>query len=174
VREDLKGLTYRQMMLKLIGQDESYDIVLDTATYLKMETHSTVMKKFEWLGLFSDELLPDENNVMDMFGALLQKKLKMEKGDLDMIVLYHRFIAEYETKSEIITSTLVDIGKPDGDSAMSRTVSMPAAIAVAMILKNEINITGVHIPVVTQIYEPVLKELEGIGIKFIDRYKEIN
>lgn len=173
-REDLKGLTYAQMMQKLIGAEDTEYIIEETSVALDLEPHSTVIKKFDWLGLFSDEKLPDENNVMDMFGALLQKKLAMAKDDLDLIILYHRFIATYSDKKELITSTLVDSGIPDGDSAMSRTVSLPAAIAAAMILEGKINITGVHIPVMPEVYEPVLEELESMNLKFIERTKPVD
>jgi len=168
-RADLTGLTFYDLMLKLIGQDESYDIIEDTAFFLGLEKNATEIKKFEWLGLFSDEPLPGENNVMDIFGTLLQKKLVMAKDDLDMIVLYHNFIVEYKDKKEFITSTLVDTGIPEGVSAMSRTVSLPAAIASSMLLNGEIKITGVHIPVQPEIYTPVLHELETMGLQFRER-----
>lgn len=163
-REDLRGLTYQEMMAKLIDEEESYDIVEETAMYLNLETYSTVIKKFAWLGLFDDTPLPDENNVMDMFCALLQKKLAMANDDADLIILYHQFIAEYPDKQEFITSTLIQTGEPGGESAMSRTVSLPAAIGVTMILEGKITLKGVHIPVIPGIYEPVLKELEQLGI----------
>lgn len=164
-RGDLKGLTYRKMISKLIGLEESYDIAEDIAYFLDLEKHATVIKMFQWLGIFNDDPLPDENNVMDMFSVLLQKKLAMGEGELDLIVLYHRFIAEYKDKKELITSTLIDTGIPDGDSAMSRTVSLPAAIATAMILEGKITATGVHIPVQPDIYNPVLDELARLNIE---------
>ncbi|GAK55217.1 probable saccharopine reductase [Candidatus Vecturithrix granuli] len=163
-REDLRGLTYQEMMAKLIDEEESYDIIEETAMYLNLETYSTVIKKFAWLGLFDDTPLPDENNVMDMFCALLQKKLSMASDDADLLILYHQFIAEYPDKQEFITSTLIQTGEPGGESAMSRTVSLPAAIGVAMILEGKITLKGVHIPVIPGIYEPVLKELAQLGI----------
>ena len=93
----------------------------------------------------------------------------MEPEDLDLIVLYHQFYAEYKDHTERITSLLVDTGIPEGDSAMSRTVSLPAAIAAAMILEGKIKISGVHIPVQPEIYTPVLDELESMGLKFHDK-----
>lgn len=168
-RADLKGLTFYELMLKLIEQEESYDIKEDTAYFLGLEKYSTVMKNFEWLGLFSDDKIPAGESVMDVFSELLQIKLAMGKDDLDLIILYHRFIAEYEDKKELITSTLIDTGIPDGDSAMSRTVSLPAAIAAAMLLEGKIKIRGVHIPVQPEIYDPVLKELQELGIIFSDK-----
>jgi hypothetical protein len=36
-------------------------------------------------------------------------------------------------------------------------------------LEGKIEISGVHIPVVPEIYEPVLDELEALGIKCVER-----
>jgi hypothetical protein len=38
-----------------------------------------------------------------------------------------------------------------------------------MTLKKEINMTGVHIPVIPEIYNPILDELEDMGIKFAEK-----
>jgi saccharopine dehydrogenase (NADP+, L-glutamate forming) len=59
----------------------------------------------------------------------------------------------------------VDHGIPNGDSSMSRTVSLPAAIAAALILDGRIKTRGVAIPVLPEIYEPVLEELKNLGIE---------
>jgi saccharopine dehydrogenase (NADP+, L-glutamate forming) len=42
-----------------------------------------------------------------------------------------------------------------------------------MILHGEINITGVHIPVVPEIYNPILDELEKLKIKFEEKSETI-
>jgi saccharopine dehydrogenase-like NADP-dependent oxidoreductase len=173
-RQDLTGLSYSQMVGKLIGSEEYENIVADTARFLNLETHSTVIKNFKWLGLFDHDPVPDKNNVMDIFCALLQKKLVMGENELDLIVLYHRFIAEFGGKEELITSTLIDNGIPNGDSAMSRTVSLPAAIATALILDGKINMTGVHIPVQPEIYNPVLDELSRLNIECVEKVTPID
>jgi saccharopine dehydrogenase-like NADP-dependent oxidoreductase len=172
-RKDLTGLTYNQMIGKLIGSEDDENIIEETAWFLNLELHSTVIKNFNWLGLFDDEPLPDETNVMDIFSALLQKKLVMRENELDLIVLYHRFIAKVNGKEELITSTLIDNGIPNGDSAMSRTVSLPAAIATALILEGKINMTGVHIPIQPGIYNPVLDELSQLKIECVEKVMAI-
>ncbi len=86
-----------------------------------------------------------------------------------MIILHHEFLAEYPDKKEKITSTLIDFGIPNGDSSMSRTVGLPAAIGANMILHGEIKETGVHIPVKQEIYTPILNELEKLGIIFKEK-----
>ena len=95
--------------------------------------------------------------------------MSLNNGERDMIVMHHEFIAEYPSKKEYITSTLLDYGIPNGDSAIARTVTLPAAIAVKMILHGEIYITGVHIPVISEIYNPILNELEEMEIKFEEK-----
>ena len=156
-------------MLRFIGKTKSDDIITDTAAFLGLEKYATEIKKLEWLGLFSDDPLPAENNVMDVFSTLLQQKLAMADDDLDLIILYHEFYARFNSRKEKITSLLVDTGIPQGDSAMSRTVSLPAAIAAAMILEGKIKLSGVHIPVQAEIYNPVLDELESMGLKFLEK-----
>jgi saccharopine dehydrogenase (NADP+, L-glutamate forming) len=68
---------------------------------------------------------------------------------------------------------MVDFGIPHGDTSMSRTVGLPAAIGVRMILQGKINLTGVHTPVVPEIYEPVLAELEKLGIGFTETWETV-
>jgi saccharopine dehydrogenase (NADP+, L-glutamate forming) len=51
-------------------------------------------------------------------------------------------------------------------TAMAKTVGLPLGIAAKLILENKIKLTGLHIPVISEIYEPVLFELENNGITF--------
>jgi hypothetical protein len=57
---------------------------------------------------------------------------------------------------------------------MARTVGLPAAIAVRLILRGAIDLTGVQVPVVPQIYGPVLAELEQLGISFVETWKTLS
>ena len=169
------GKTYGDLTRFLVGAKEDDDLAKKTAEYLKLETYSTVIKRIKWLGLFSDEKLPeDKDSPLDYMNVLTLKKMILDdKKEHDMIVMHHEFIVRYNDKKEYITSTLVDYGIPGDDSAIARTVSIPAAIAVRMILDEKINLTGVHIPVIPEIYNPILDELENIGIKFDEKVKLI-
>ena len=48
---------------------------------------------------------------------------------------------------------------------------IPAAIAVELILQNKFKTTGVHIPIIPEIYNPILDELETFSIKFFEKSK---
>ena len=52
---------------------------------------------------------------------------------------------------------------------MSRTVALPVAIASRMILDGIINLTGVHRPIIPEIYNPILNELETLGISLEEK-----
>lgn len=164
------GKTYGDLTRKLIGAGSKDDLSQAVARFLGLKSYSAVIKRLEWLGLFSDEPLPDDrNNPLDYLNVLTLKKMSLKPEERDMVVMHHEFVAEYPSKKEYITSTLVDYGIPNGDSSVSRTVALPAAIAVKMILEEKIDNTGVHIPVIPEIYNPILDELEEMDIIFHEK-----
>ncbi|MBT8382161.1 MAG: saccharopine dehydrogenase, partial [Ignavibacteria bacterium] len=84
--------------------------------------------------------------------------------------LQHKFTVENADKSkDLITSTLIDYGIALQESSMARTVSLPLAIGVRFMAEEKFNLKGVHIPITKQIYEPVLNELETLGIKMVEK-----
>jgi saccharopine dehydrogenase-like NADP-dependent oxidoreductase len=85
--------------------------------------------------------------------------------------MWHKFIYRESGKKEptLLTSSMVAIGDDQVNTAMAKTVGLPLAIALKMLLTGQIRLTGVHIPTQKEIYEPVLKELEMYGIKFNEK-----
>lgn len=164
------GKTYGDLTRHLIGAKPKDDLPQMTAKILGLKPYAAILKRLQWLGLFGDEPLPvDKNNPLDYLNVLTLQKMSMGPHERDMVVMHHEFIAEYKTKKEYITSTLVDYGIPDEDTSVARTVALPAAIAVKMILNKQITLNGVHIPVIPEIYNPILDELEGLGITFKEK-----
>lgn len=171
---DFRKMSPGQVLANII-KSEGKNLVGDICEYLKIPKYSITIKKLEWLGLFSDELLPLERvSVFEMFCYILERKLRYEQNEMDMIILHQEIISEYPDKSKTKKmSTLVSKGYPLGVSATSYTVSIPAAIAVKLILERKINLTGIQIPVHSQIYIPVLKELNDLNINIHERYFNI-
>jgi hypothetical protein len=52
---------------------------------------------------------------------------------------------------------------------MARTVGLPCAISVKMVAEGKITVKGVHIPILPEIYEPILDELESKDIVFKEK-----
>lgn len=138
----------------------------DTAAKLGLPCEHPVLEKLSWLGLFDERRLSiEQGTALDVLAALMTERMSYRPGERDMIVLHHEFLAEYpDSRRQRILSTLIDFGFPHGDTAMARTVSLPAAIAVRLILEGRVEISGVAIPLTPELYVPVLEELDGLGI----------
>jgi saccharopine dehydrogenase (NADP+, L-glutamate forming) len=163
--------TYAQWLRSFLTVEPTADLRADVARQLSLPNDSHVLDRFAWLGLFSDEVITPveaETTALDILAQRMERKMQYGSGEQDMIVLHHDFVAEYPAgqPAEHITSTLIAYGESDGDSAMSRTVGLPAAVGAKLILSGELNKPGVRIPVVPEIYEPVLRELATMGIEF--------
>ena len=170
-RDDLKGMTYKRFMGSLLPGKPKDGVEEAVAKKAGRDPGAEPIKKLSWLGLFSDEPLPmEKGSPMDVLAHRLLEKLQYAPGERDMIVLHHQFVAEKEGVGPVkIFCTMIDFGRPGGDSAMSRTVGLPAAVGARYILEGRIDEPGVHIPVSPGIYEPVLEELECLEISFSEK-----
>ena len=174
-KSSLKEITYRKMMADLVGAKDDSNVQKKVAEKLNIDVNSEIIKRFEWLGLFSDKKVTDQDNHLDILSDLLQEKLVFKNKEKDMIILQHKFTVENADKTkDLITSTLIDFGEALKESSMARTVSLPLAIGVRFMAEGKFNLTGVQIPIHKQIYEPVLKELENLGIKMDEKKYKLN
>ncbi len=173
--KDWEGYSYRDFLRHLMNNPEEQDVKKALSSHLNIEEESDILMRLEWLGLLSDDALPvTKGSALDILGARMLEKLQYGEGERDMIILQHQFIASYpDNKKEKITSTLIDFGIPNGDSSMARTVGLPAAIATRLILEGKIEATGVHIPVIPQIYIPILRELKELEIAFTEKKEDV-
>lgn len=130
---------------------------------------SHVHQQFDYLGLFSDEILPTKVSSAKILQSLLESRLVMLPADKDMIVMVHEVSYRLNQQKEKVVSTLIVKGTDSMQTAMAKTVGMPLAIAAILILEGKINLKGLHIPVLPEIYEPVLAGLEENGISFIEK-----
>ena len=163
----LQNKTWRQIMTARVGADAT-DLRQRTAHFLQLPPDHVILDRLQWLGVFDDVPLRAAS-VLDGLVGLMQERMSYRPGERDMVVLQHDFaVQNAEGGREHITSLLIDYGEPAGDSSMSRTVGLPAALAVHLILKKEIRMTGVHIPLSPSIYEPILHGLREMGVVFRD------
>jgi len=169
---DFTGMTYAQMMAKQIGARSADEIKQKVADHLKISVDSTPIKSMDFLGLFDAKPMNrKKDSTYEILSDLMIEKMMLGKNDRDMSVMQHVFLAKYpDGRREVIKSRLLDFGSPATDTSIARTVALPAACAVKMILDKEITVKGVHIPVIPEIYNPIMDELEGLGIEMVEEF----
>ncbi len=140
------------------------------ANYLSIGPKSETIQKLEWLGLFDDTPI----GVAGLSPAatlqhLLEQKWKLRPADKDMVVMWHRFQYSIGIKEHELHASLTVIGHDQIHTAMAKTVGLPIAIACGLLLNGEISERGVLLPIKPEIYDPVLNELEELGVVFEEK-----
>lgn len=175
----LEGMSYAQFMRSLLSAPEGkeQDIKTAVAAQLGIASDSEVIKNLDWLGLFSDapiQVPEGKASPLDLLTGVMLERMEYAPGERDLVVLVHHFDASYQNgQKEHIVSTLIAFGEPESYSAMARTVSLPAAIAVDLILRGVVTATGVQIPVTPGLYEPILAGLKELGIEFVEKVETV-
>ncbi|MCK9205315.1 MAG: saccharopine dehydrogenase NADP-binding domain-containing protein [Bacteroidales bacterium] len=169
---DMEGLTYAGLMARQIGAKFPSDIKKAVSVYLKMPADAYAIKAIEWLGLFENKPMGRKlDSTFEVTSDLMIGKMGLGLHERDMVVMQHIFLAAYpDGKKEVIRSRMLDFGTLATDTSIARTVALPAAIGVELILNGQIKVKGVHVPVVPEIYNPVLDQLEKLGIKMTEEY----
>lgn len=163
---DSEKLTYAQWIEAYLPSGKG-NIVQRVSQFLNEAEASEVIKKIQWLGILENEKIKLSNSSpAEILQELLERKWKLKENDKDMIVMQHVFNYKLNGKQKRITSSLVVKGHDQVYTAMAQTVGLPMAIVVKLLLKGQLKSRGVLIPTVKEIYEPVLNELERLGVKF--------
>ena len=114
-----------------------------------------------------------DGSAAEILQSILVSKWKLNPEDTDWVVMVHFFEYLKDGKRYQLESFFSLEGESSAYTAMSQTVGMPIAFAVEMILANQIKERGVFMPRSSEIYLPLLKKLEDIGIEFKETIKEI-
>ncbi len=152
------------------------DVKDKAAAYLAHNMHQAnlTLKQLFFLGLDDRDTILDKakSSAADILQFALEKKLALRPYDKDMIVMLHEIEYELDGKKTAVSSSLIVKGENNIRTAMAKTVGLPLGIAVKSILNGTIQLTGLHLPVSKEIYEPVLKELKQHEVFFNEITKE--
>lgn len=157
--------------------------VRENTTYLQWFNHklkesgidpTTLPEEFflqiDYLGM-RDNVTADFSSCSsgEILQSLMERKLAMKTDDKDMIVMLHEIAYTKNDLKKTFKSSLIVKGDDQLHTAMAKTVGLPLGIAAKLILQGEIKLTGLHIPILPEIYNPVLAELEKHSIKFFEK-----
>jgi saccharopine dehydrogenase (NADP+, L-glutamate forming) len=168
---DYSGKDYADFIAELAGVDKN-DLKRNLAEKLGLKETSVAMESFDFLGFFGEEQLNyGVTSPFEITSDRMIEKMMMTENERDLVLLQHVILAAYPNGSkEVIRSSMVDYGSPSTNTAISRTVALPAAIATRLILEDKIKLSGVYRPVLPQIYIPILNELKHLGIEMNEEY----
>ena len=168
---DYTGMDYAGFLAERCGLGIS-DLRKNIAVKLGISESSIAMQSLEWLGFFSNEKLSyTRTSPFEITSDRMISKMSLAGNERDVVMMQHVFLASYPGgRKEVIKSSMLDFGSPGTNTAVARTVALPASIAVQMILEKKIRLTGVYRPMVPEIYNPIIDELGKMGIQMKEEY----
>lgn len=169
--ENSENMTYRAFTNSFLAYNPFDSVELKLRYYLKIDQDDIVWDKLTELDLFSSTKMVGLKNATpaQILEKILRDSWTLKDNDKDMIVMQHLFGYELNGKKEQIESSMVCIGDNQTYTAMAKTVGLPVAIATLKILNGEIKTPGVQMPILKEVYQPILKELEENGIVFHEK-----
>ncbi len=172
---DSEEITYHELLDAYVSNSLVGGSLKEKIAHLIGETvDSDVIKNLEWLGLFTKKKIRMKSATPSLIlENLLLEKWKLQKNDKDMVIMQHELEYELARKNYRLISTLTMKGIDGEHTAMSRLVGLPLGIFVKHVMLGNINSIGVNIPVMKEVYDPVLKELEDYGVVFKETEKQI-
>lgn len=168
---DYSGMDYAEFLAERAGTD-TIGLKQKIAERLGVPEDSIAIRSLEWLGFFSNiPMNYSKSSPFEITADTMISKMTLKEDDRDMVVMQHVFLASWpDAKKEVIKSSLLDFGSPADNTAVARTVALPASVAVKMILEEKINLAGVFRPVMPEIYIPVIDELKDLGIEMKEEF----
>ena len=164
-----EGMSYRQLMASLVGAAPTDDVESAVARYLGLDSLADIIHRLNWLGLFEDRSIAiSKGTCLDVLLGRMLARMSYEPHERDMILLHVDALAEFPGgRRERRLATMRVEGIPNGESAMSRAVALPAAIAARLVLEGEIQASGARMPPnLPELHKPVLEELATFGYEF--------
>ncbi len=171
-KKDFSGMSFAGFVATTAGIEPNGNLSGKIATMLNTGKFSLPLKALEWLGLLEEKPMGRGiDSPFEVVSDIMIDKMMLGDDERDMVAMQHIFLVSgNDGNREVIKSTMLDYGSPATDTAVARTVALPAAIGVEMILEGKITAKGVHIPVIPEIYNPILDRLEDMGIKMDEEY----
>nr|WP_319399536.1 saccharopine dehydrogenase family protein [uncultured Carboxylicivirga sp.] len=164
-----EGMTYRDFINSFLYYHPSDSVETKLYHYMHIDQDSDIIEKLQWLEILTDKPIGlKKATPAQILEKLLTEKWVLKRKEKDMVVMWHKFVyrIDGDEKDTCLTSSLVVEGQDNVRTAMATTVGLPLAIAVKLYLEGKLKLTGVHIPSIKTIYEPVLHELNQLGIHF--------
>ena len=167
--EGVDTMTHRSFIEAFVEADATLTLEQKLMQHFSIENDGPEMTRLRWSGLFDEEPVGITSGTpAQILEHILNKKWKLQEGDNDFIVMWHRFVYERGGKHHEIQASLIARGEDAIHTAMAKTVGLPLGISAKLLLQGKIASRGVTIPVTPEFYIPVLQELKTLGVELTE------
>ncbi len=170
VIENSDQLTFRSFINLFLPYNTTDSVELKFRHNLNL-AHDEVelFEKLKWLDSFEDIPVELKNATpAQILQKILERKWTLAENDNDMVVMWHKFVYKLNGVLKEKHSSMVLKGD-ENFTAMSKSVGLPVGIAAKLLLNGGIEEKGIHVPIKKEMYQPILKELEEEGIRFVEK-----
>jgi len=145
---------------------------LSAALRIESRSSAAALECLRWLGAFDEARPLVGSSPRAAFSALLQERLAYGPAERDAVFMEHTLEVSFPTASdrrkERISSSLVVYGTP-GETAMSKTVGLTAAIGLTCLMRGDGTLRGgVFTPTHPAVYQYCLDALNNEGLSFVE------
>ncbi len=163
--EGISAMTHLEFTDSFLSPHPTYTVEQKLCFTFGISSDGDEMKRLRWSGFFSHEQIGlSQGTPAQILEHILAKNWKLNAGDRDFVVMWHRFRYQLNGNLKETTAQLAVTGTDEVNTAMARTVGLPLAIATKLLMEGKITSRGVVIPVTKEFYEPILEALQGLGI----------
>jgi saccharopine dehydrogenase-like NADP-dependent oxidoreductase len=172
IMENPEELTHREFVNSFLYYHPTDSVEVKLYRAFHIDQDSPVVEMLEWLDIFKDEKIGiSRGTPAQMLEAILAKKWNLLPNDKDLVVMWHKFnYTDMESlKPVILTYSMGLTGEDSDHTAMAKSVGLPLGIAARLYLTGTLRLSGLFIPTIREIYDPVLKELSEYSISFKEK-----
>ncbi len=166
--ENSLGMSFREFTNLFLPYSPTDSVELKLRHYLKIDQDDIRWGKLLELNLFDDsrKIPLDHASPAQILQFILEDSWTLKENERDMTVMYHKFGYEMDGIKKQIDANMVVLGENKRHTAMAKTVGLPVAMAALLILNKKVKTPGVQIPILKEVYGPILQQLKDHNIQF--------
>ncbi|QEH42350.1 saccharopine dehydrogenase C-terminal domain-containing protein [Chitinophaga sp. XS-30] len=169
---DTTNMPYFKWAAQHVKVDKQLSHEENIAKFLGVSSKSKLIRQLKFLGILNGDLINQgEQTSAGVLQHVLDVRLKMEPSDKDMIVMLHEIEFERRNMATKLHSYMIVQGEDNLRTAMAKTVGLPLGIMAKLLLSGNLQLKGLHVPVMPEVYNPVLRELEEHDIRFEESFE---
>jgi saccharopine dehydrogenase (NADP+, L-glutamate forming) len=140
---------------------------LETRLKKYMHVSDDDILKLRWIGLFDEDWInTKEPTPATILQHLLEKKCMPSEHEQDCILMEHHLDYTLKNIKYSMKATLVAQGDNGDASAMTKAIGFIMGATIKAYMLDNIKVKGLLIPTRPEIYDPILNELDDLGVAF--------